>query len=137
MVRFVALYGAGLAALALLLEWLDYKHAMRTHANEFYVIVVALIFGGLGIWVGHRLTAAPRGPVFIRNDKALAALGISAREVEVLQLVATGHSNKTIARALSISPNTVKSHVASVFMKLGVNNRIDAIRKAQSLDILP
>lgn len=134
--RLIILYGIGLAALAFLLEWLDYKHAVHAWSTEFYVACIAVIFVGIGIWVGNRLTAKPREP-FARNDAAIASLGISARECEVLEMLAAGHANKVIARRLDISPNTVKTHVARLFEKLDVVSRTQAISKARSLDILP
>jgi DNA-binding CsgD family transcriptional regulator len=137
MVRQAVLYGLALAAVALLLDWLDYTHAMRLHSTEFYVVCVALLFAGLGIWIGHRLTPSPRPTAFSANTAALQSLGISTREAEVLALIAAGHSNKVIARELSISPNTVKTHVSHVFEKLEVASRTQAIERARSLDILP
>jgi DNA-binding CsgD family transcriptional regulator len=137
MTRLILVYGLALAVAAFALEWLDYRHTMRVYSTDFYILCVALLFAGLGVWVGNRLTARPRGPGFERNDKALAALGISARECEVLDLLAAGHSNKVIARQLEISPNTVKTHVARVFEKLQVASRTQAINKARQLDILP
>ncbi len=135
--RLVLLYGASLAAIIFLLEWLDYRHAVRAWSTELYVICIALVFTALGLWLGNRLTARPRGPGFERNARALATLGISARECEVLELVADGCSNKLIARRLGISPNTVKSHVAKIYEKLEVASRTQAIHKARALEILP
>ena len=120
----------------MLLEWLDYKHSLRIWSTEFYVACIAVIFVVLGIWVGNRLTARPRQS-FARNDAAIASLGISARECEVLDMLAAGHANKVIARRLDISPNTVKTHVARLFEKLEVASRTQAISKARELDILP
>ena len=137
MVRQAVLYGLALAAVALLLDWLDYTHAMRLHSTEFYVVCVAALFVALGIWVGHRLTPVPRPVTFVANTAALRSLGISTREAAVLALIAAGHSNKVIARELSISPNTVKTHVSHVFEKLEVASRTQAIERARSLDILP
>ena len=136
MARLVILYGIALAALAFVLEWLDYKHAIHAWSTPFYVGCVGVICVALGIWVGNRLTARPRAP-FARNDAAIASLGISAREVEVLEMLAAGHANKVIARRLDISPNTVKTHVARLFEKLEVASRTQAISKARDLDILP
>jgi DNA-binding NarL/FixJ family response regulator len=136
MFRLALLYGVALASLAFLLEWLDYKHSVHAWSTEFYIVCIAIIFVALGIWVGNRLTAAPRQP-FTRNDAAIASLGISAREYEVLEMLAAGHANKVIARRLEISPNTVKTHVAKLFEKLGVASRTQAIGKARELDILP
>lgn len=136
MLRTVLLYGAAFATLIFLLEWLDYKHVAHAWSTEFYVACVAAIFVALGIWVGNRLTAKPREP-YARNDAAIKSLGISAREVEVLDMLAAGHANKVIARRLDISPNTVKTHVAKLFEKLDVASRTQAIGKARELDILP
>lgn len=134
--RLIIIYGIALAALAFLLEWLDYKHAVQAWSTEFYVGCIAVVFVALGIWVGHRLTAEPHG-VFARNDAAIAALGISARECEVLAMLAAGHANKVIARRLDISPNTVKTHISRLYEKLEVTSRTQAIGKARELSILP
>lgn len=129
-------YGLALAALAFMLEWLDYKRAVHAWTTEFYVACIAIVFVALGIWVGNRLTAKPR-EAYARNDAAISSLGISARECEVLEMLAAGHANKVIARRLDISPNTVKTHVARLYEKLNVASRTRAIGKARELDILP
>jgi DNA-binding NarL/FixJ family response regulator len=131
------LYGLALAGGALLLEWLDYKHAVRAWSTQLYVGIVAIIFIALGIWVGSRLTAKPRSPDFERNMAAIHSLGISGRECEVLDLLASGAANKVIARQLGISPNTVKTHVTRLLEKLEAGNRTEAINKARALEILP
>ena len=136
MIRPVILYGAGLAAAAFLLEWLNYRHVVHRWSTEFYIACIAVVCVALGIWVGNRLTARPR-VAFARNDAAIAALGLSARECEVLEMLAAGHANKVIARRLDISPNTVKTHVARVYEKLEVASRTQAVQKARTLDILP
>lgn len=136
MLRLIILYGIALAGIAFLLDWLDYKNAIHAWSTPFYVTCIAVIFIALGIWVGNRLTAKPRGP-FARNDAAIASLGISGREYEVLEMLAAGDANKVIARRLDISPNTVKTHVAKLFEKLEVASRTQAISKARELDIIP
>jgi DNA-binding CsgD family transcriptional regulator len=136
MARLILSYGAALAGLALLVEWLDWRHATRAWSTSAYVLCVALLFAGLGIWLGTRLSPRPRGP-YRRNEAALASLGISPREVEVLDLLAAGHSNKVIARQLDISPNTVKTHLARLFEKLEAQSRTQAIARARALDLVP
>lgn len=136
MARSILLYGFALAAVAFLLEWLNYRHVVHRWSAEFYIACIAAVCVALGIWIGNRLTARPR-QAFARNDAAIAALGLSGRECEVLEMLAAGHANKVIARQLDISPNTVKTHVARVYEKLGVSSRTQAIQQARTLDILP
>ena len=70
-------------------------------------------------------------------DAAIASLGITLREQEVLALLAAGKSNKEIAQKLGVSPNTVKTHVASLFEKLRVARRAQAILMARELGLVP
>jgi LuxR family transcriptional regulator, maltose regulon positive regulatory protein len=61
---------------------------------------------------------------------------LSDRELEVLQLMATGASNQDIAEALVIAVNTVKRHARNIFDKLGVENRTQAVARARALGLL-
>ena len=61
---------------------------------------------------------------------------LSERELEVLQLLARGASNQEIAQELVIAVDTVKRHVSHIFSKLGVNNRVQAVRQAREIDLL-
>lgn len=133
----VLIYGGALAALAFALEWIDALHAMRRWPDAIYGLAVALVFAGLGLWAGRLLAPRPRGPTFARNRAAAESLGLSARELEVLDHLAGGASNKVIARRLGISPNTVKTHLARLYEKLGGANRTEAIARARALDLLP
>jgi ATP/maltotriose-dependent transcriptional regulator MalT len=99
---------------------------------------VAILFTGLGAWAGRRLTLGTRRPSpFEENRRAVDTLGISDRELELLGLLAEGCSNKEIARRASISVNTVKTHLSSLYGKLDVSRRTQAVRKARELRILP
>jgi len=137
MKRTVIAYAIALAAIAVLLQWLDFRYAARDFSLELYLAVLALVFVVLGIWLGVRLTPAPRAAAFEANEKAIAALGLTRRERDVLAGTTRGRSNKEIARDLGISPNTVKSQVASLFAKLGVGRRVQAIEKARALSLIP
>lgn len=61
---------------------------------------------------------------------------LSAREVDVLELLARGHANKEIAQALELSPNTIKTHTRNIYDKLGVGNRTQAVARAAVLGLL-
>ena len=110
---------------------------LRALSTEVYIGAVAVGFTALGLWAGYRLTS--RGPktAFEKNDRAIAALGISGRELEVLELLAQGSSNKEIADRLCVSPHTVKTHLGHLYDKLDVARRTQAVQKARELRILP
>jgi DNA-binding NarL/FixJ family response regulator len=134
----VAVYGALLAAGTLALQWLDYERLARSHSGDIYVFLIAVAFLALGIYIGARVLGGAQQPTpFDGNPRAQAALEISPRELEVLQNLAAGRSNKEIAAQLAVSPNTVKTHVARLFEKLGAKRRTDAINKARELGIVP
>jgi DNA-binding NarL/FixJ family response regulator len=135
----ILLYGILLALLSYLLAYLKFNFLMRELSVEFYVGVVALTFTSLGIWMGSRLVrknAAANEP-FVVNEAARQELGITAREIEVLQFMAGGHSNQEIAERLYLSLHTVKTHVSRILSKLEATRRTDAIRKARSLRLIP
>jgi DNA-binding NarL/FixJ family response regulator len=132
------IYGAFLAAGTLALQWLDYQRQVLAHPGDIYIFLIAAGFLALGVYIGARLFAAPKPATgFDGNPKARAALGISPREFTVLGELAAGRSNKEIAQRLNVSPNTVKTHVAQVYEKLGARRRTDAINKARELGIVP
>ena len=133
----VAMYGACLAVGTLALQGLDYLRVVRAHANDIYIALIAAAFLGLGVFAGARLFGAAKPAPFDGNPKAIASLGISPRELMVLGEIAAGRSNKEIARVLQVSPNTVKTHAARLFEKLGAVRRTDAIARARELGIVP
>ena len=130
-------YGLLLAAGTLALQWLDYQRLARVHSLEVYLFLVALGFLVLGVVIGMRVLAPPPAAPFDGNPRAAESLGLSERELEVLAELAAGYANKEIAARLHVSPNTVKTHVARVFEKLGANRRTEAIRKARELGLVP
>ena len=138
MARILFLYALALAAGAGLLQWLEYRYVTRAYSAEIYIALLAAGFVGLGIWVGRKLTPAARsGADFVRNEAAIRSLRLSPRECEILALLASGQSNKEMARTLTISPNTIKTHVARVYEKLEVARRVQAIEKARWLRLIP
>ena len=72
--------------------------------------------------------------VFGRQEEA-PSVPLSAREREVLTLIASGATNREIAAQLYLSPHTVKEHASSLYRKLGVKNRAEAARRAERLGL--
>ena len=137
MARIVLLYALALALAVGALEWLEYRYVTRAFSTEIYIALIAAGFIALGLWTGHRLTPRPAGGPFERNEAAARSLGLTARECEILALLASGQSVKEMARSLGISPNTVKTHLARIYEKLDVQNRVQAIEKARFLALIP
>ena len=134
--RTVLIYGALLAAGALGLQWLELQLLVRTHPVEIYVALFALACMALGAWVAIRLWHRPTSATIDVDPHASQRLGISERELEVLELLAAGRSNKEIARHLDVSPNTIKTHVTRLFEKLGARRRTQAILRARELGVI-
>ena len=137
MKRTILLYALGLAAIAFGLQWVEYHYVTKLFATEFYVLLIAIGFTGLGIWLSRALTPVATTPGFELNQAALKSLGITKREHAVLQQMADGKSNKQIGEALHVSPNTVKTHVARLYEKLDVSQRVQAVQKAKDLALIP
>jgi DNA-binding NarL/FixJ family response regulator len=135
----IALYGVLLAVGTLALQWLDYKRLAREHSEAFYLFLIAAMFLAIGVFVGVRVfsrSSVQTSKTFNGNPQAVSSLGLTDRELTVLQALADGHSNKEIAVQLNISPNTIKTHVARIFEKLEAKRRTDAINRARELGIL-
>ena len=140
MKKTIVLYGLSMAVLIFLLKFIEYRFFVHDLSLEFYIGLVAALFTGLGVWAGLRLTqkkVLTSGPGFVFNDLELQRLGISKREHEVLGLMAEGLSNQEIADKLFVSPNTVKTHASSLFLKLEAKRRTQAIQKAKELKLIP
>ena len=138
----VLVYGAAGGVLIALLKLAEYRFLVVEHSLEIYGGLVALVFAGVGIWLGLTLTRtkevvilkevpAPTTPFAVDEGK-VKALGITPRELEILQLIARGLSAKEIATTLFVSENTVKTHSSRVFDKLGVNKRLKAVETARA-----
>lgn len=142
MKKIILIYGASLAVLVFLLKYLEYQFFAKDLALEFYLAVIAMLFTGLGIWAGFRLTrpkvvVVQKSVDFVFNERELDRLGISKREHEVLEWMAKGLSNQEIADKLFVSLNTVKTHTSNLFLKLEVSRRTQAIQKAKELSLIP
>lgn len=137
----VLIYGLAMAAVVFALKYIEYRYLLRDLSVEVYIGVVAALFTAVGIWLGSRLLKEKKVVVEVPlparvNEEAVRASGLSARELEVLRLMAQGHSNQEIADRLFISVPTVKSHSSSLFVKLAVKRRTEAVHKAKSLGLI-
>lgn len=78
----------------------------------------------------------PRGEGWDRNINMTSVPKLPTRQIEVLRLMAGGATNKDIALSLTISENTVKTHLKQIFLELGVNKRTACVRRAQTLGLI-
>ena len=132
----IVLYGALLAAGTLLLQWLDYQRLVHSHVGDVFTFLIAGGFLALGVWLGAKVIARPAPRAFDGNPQAVSTLGLSPREMQVLEELLAGRSNQEIAERLGVSRNTVKTHVARLLDKLGAKRRGDAVARARELGIV-
>jgi DNA-binding CsgD family transcriptional regulator len=160
MKRHVLIFGLVGGLLIAILQYTEYRFVIIEHSVELYSALVAILFATFGIWLGLRITRrrvtireivretvvvkevvvpaeVPALEPFARNTAQQQALGITARELEILTLVARGLSNREIATQLFVSENTVKTHCARAFDKLGAARRTQAVQRGKELGLLP
>lgn len=133
-------FGIGLALLLATLQLLQYKFLILSNRFEFYVVIIAIFFTTIGIWIAKKLTTPKTNTVFIEkevyisdktkficNQIEIDNLKISKRELEVLELMSKGLSNKEIAEKLFVSLNTIKTHSSNLFVKLEIKVKTQLI----------
>ena len=158
LVKTVVAFGAAAGLLILVMQLVDYRFLVVERSVEIYGALVAAAFATAGIWVGLKLTKtkvvpveipvevpvevrvevpvpAPAGP-FVPNSARIYELGLTPRELEVLNLVAEGLSTRQMAERLFVSENTVKTHVTRVLDKLGADRRTQAVQLGRDLGII-
>jgi DNA-binding CsgD family transcriptional regulator len=144
----ILLYAAAGGLLIAGLQLIEYQHFVRAYPGEVYGGLVAVIFTAVGITLGLKWTRAKEvvvvrevrvrdaGP-FVLNVEALKQTGLTPRELEILGLIAEGLSNREIGEKVFVSENTVKTHSARVFEKLGAARRTQAVQEARRLGLIP
>jgi two-component system, NarL family, response regulator LiaR len=158
MKRHVLIFGLVGGLLIAALQYTEYRFVIIEHSVELYSALVAVLFATFGIWLGLRITRrretiremvvvrevlvpaeapAPAQVPFAPNTARQQTLGITARELEILTQIAHGFSNREIATQLFVSENTVKTHCARVFDKLGAARRTQAVQRGKELGLLP
>jgi DNA-binding CsgD family transcriptional regulator len=153
MKKSILLYGVLGGVLIALLRLIEYRFLVVEHSVEIYGGLIAALFAALGIWLGLKLTT-PRETVvfkevivpaaqpftsepFAADARRLEALRITPRELEILQLIAAGLSNREIAGRIFVSENTVKTHSSRLFDKLNARRRTQAVQIGKELGLLP
>lgn len=146
MKKTVLLYGMVGGVLIAALKLIEYRFLVLEHSLEIYGGIVALIFASVGIWLGLKLTRkevvvrevpVPVVGPFARNEAKVEELGITPREMEILEAMAAGFSNREIGERLFVSENTVKTHAARLFMKLSASRRTQAVQRAKEAGLIP
>lgn len=154
MKKTVLLYGIIGGLLIAALRLIEYRFLVLEHSLEIYGGLVALLFAALGIWLGLKLTRTrervvtrevrvpvevpvPVGAPFHRNEGRVQQLGITPRELEILEAMASGLSNREIAERLFVSENTVKTHANRLFTKLSARRRTQAVQFAKEAGLIP
>jgi DNA-binding CsgD family transcriptional regulator len=155
MKKTVLVYGVLGGVLIAALKFIEYRYLVVEHSLEIYGGLVALLFSAVGLWLGLKLTRAretvvvrdaavpvvdvktPGAAGFVRNTARLAALGITPRELEILELIAAGLSTREIAARLFVSENTVKTHSGRLFDKLSARRRTQAVQLAREAGLIP
>lgn len=146
--KHVLLYGLLCGVVIAALRLIEYRWLVVEHSIEIYGGLVASIFAAVGIWLGRRLTrttetvvvreiVVPAPSSFVRDHAKVESLGITPRELEVLELIAEGLSNREIAARVFVSENTIKTHSSRVFDKLGAQRRTQAVQLGRELGLIP
>lgn len=143
--RLILQFGLLAIALILLLELSKYSLLTYGWRNELPVIAFGVLFIAFGILISRYFlnkrplpspTLSPP-PAMAFPSEVLQELGISKREYEVLKEIALGKSNLEIADTLSISENTVKTHVSKLLIKLDAKRRTQAVSHAKERGLIP
>ena len=153
MKKHLLIYGLCGGLLILVLRLIEYRFLVLERSIEIYGGLIALFFVSLGIWLGLKLTKnqvvvkevpievpveirVPMSEPFVLDQAKLQQLGITARELEILELIAGGLSNREIAEKLFVSENTVKTHSSRLFEKLSAKRRTQAVQIGKDLGLI-
>jgi ATP/maltotriose-dependent transcriptional regulator MalT len=144
---YALIYGVCGGVLIAFLRWIEYRFIVIEHSVEIYGGLIALLFAGVGLWLGLKLTRTKevvvvkevevlRHEPFEIDETRLRELGITKRELEILELIAQGMSNREIAEKLFVSENTVKTHSSRLLDKLSAKRRTQAVQIAKEMGLI-
>jgi ATP/maltotriose-dependent transcriptional regulator MalT len=148
------IYGLCGGLLIVVLKFIEYRFIVLEHSIEIYGALIAIVFAAVGVWLGLKLTRkeqvivereriverevrVPNDAPFTLNEERLQELAITRRELEILELMASGLSNREIAEKLFVSENTVKTHSSRLFDKLSAKRRTQAVQIGKEHGLIP
>src|SRR5689334_15953577 len=142
------IYGLCGGVLIVVLKLIEFRFLVVEHSVEIYGGLIAALFATLGIWLGLKLTKkkevlvvkevpVPTSQPFTLNQEGVKQLGITKRELEILELISRGMSNREIAERLFVSENTVKTHSSRLFDKLSAKRRTQAVQIGKEMGLIP
>ena len=154
MKKTILLYGLLGGVLIAGLKLIEYRFLVIEHSMEIYGGIIAAFFAALGIWLGLKLTRTKETVVvrevpvevpvpvrapdpFVADEARVRQLGITPREMEILEAIAQGLSTREIAAKLFVSENTVKTHSSRLFDKLNARRRTQAVQIAKEAGLIP
>jgi len=141
------MYGLCGGLLIAFLKYIEYRFIIVEHSIEIYGGLTAILFASVGIWLGLKLTRKKEVVIvkevlvtsaepFLVNQSRVRDLGITKRELEILELIAQGLSNREIAEKLFVTENTVKTHSSRLLDKLNAKRRTQAVQIAKEMRLI-
>ena len=148
------IYGASGGVLIVVLKFIEFRFLVVEHSFEVYAGLIAALFAAVGIRLGLKLTRKeevvlvkevlkevpvplPPSEPFTVNEDQQRQLGITVHELEILELISHGLSNREIADKLFVSENTVKTHSSRLFEKLSAKRRTQAVQIGKEIGLIP
>ena len=136
MIKTILRFGLLIVALFCLMAISKYWWISGDLSVEIIIGILALLFFWIGVWISKQQTSKSQESIAVFNDQKSKELGLTKRELEVLNAMALGASNKEIGSQLFVSESTIKTHVSNILLKLGAKRRTQAIRLAQQWQLL-
>ena len=136
MKKTILIFSSLIIAILLLFQISKYSLATGNSSSEWVIAIVAFVFFIIGIFLNKKSLHKSASSEFEADQEKIDALGLSKRELEVLNGIASGLSNKEIGEKLFISESTIKTHVSNLFVKLNAKRRTQVIQKAKEMSLI-
>lgn len=136
MKKTVLIFSSLILAILLLFQISKYSLAAGNSSSEWVIASVAIVFFVIGVYLNKKSLHKNTSSEIEIDQKKIDALGLSKREFEVLNGIASGLSNKEIGEKLFLSESTIKTHVSNLFIKLNAKRRTQVIQKAKEMRLI-